>query len=93
MWDEGTSTVTGSSEAVPADAKLSSGAFEFAYDENTPETVWYVVESDMTVNNRLEVLRHKTVNLVLRDGVTLTCSKSIGSQDGTETLIRPMSAR
>jgi len=31
----------------------------------------------MTVNTRLEVLRHKTVNLVLRDGVTLTCSKGI----------------
>jgi len=37
VWDEGTSTVTGSSEAVPADAKLFSGAFEFAYDENTRE--------------------------------------------------------
>ena len=77
MWDEGTSTVIGSSEAVPADAKLFSGAFEFAYDENMPETVWYVVADSMTVNTRLEGLRHKTVNLVLRDGVTLTCSKGI----------------
>lgn len=86
MWDEETNTVVGSSEAVPADAKIFSGAFEYEYNENTPEAVWYMVADSMTVNTRLEVLRHKTVNLVLRDGVTLTCNKGIrvARRDGTE---------
>ena len=79
-WDESTQTVTGSSAAIPEDAREFTGRFDYIEndpDDLEPETLWYVVDKDTTVNERLTVRRHKTVNLVIKDGVTLTCNKGI----------------
>lgn len=76
-WDGSSKKIVGEIKQIPGGAKVFAGSLDFESEESVTEEVWYVVQENMTVDSRLYVLRHKTVNLVIKDGVTLTCNKGI----------------
>ena len=43
---------------------------------------WFVVQENMTLSGRLTVLADEELNLILMDGVTLTCSKGVHVASG-----------
>ena len=69
VWTFGTNVVTATQESLTEPAKAFPGALDSG---------WYVISSDQTVSDRITVPAGSTVNLLLCDGATLTCSEGIG---------------
>lgn len=73
VWEFGTGIVTATEEPLTEPAKAFPG---------TLDSGWYVIGSDQTVSDRVTIPSGSTVNLLLCDGATLTCSEGIGVSVG-----------
>ncbi|MBQ6554840.1 MAG: hypothetical protein IJL89_06375 [Firmicutes bacterium] len=62
---------------APEKTKIFDGKFEFTKGDRVAEEVWYYVDKDMTVNERLYIPNWKTVNLIIKDNSTLTVNGGI----------------
>ena len=70
-WDESTQTVVEETRTAPEMPQLITSS------STSLSTGWYVVMQNTTISGRISVPAGQTVNLILMDGVTLTCSQGI----------------